>query len=78
MISRIILGSIMIAIGFFFVWKTDIPYGLIGELQIGRFFSGGSRLIYKLIGIIVIFLGVLAITNLHNNFIQATLGNLLF
>lgn len=78
MIGRIIIGIIMLGVGFLFVWKTDIPMGLIGQLQLGRFFSGGSRFLYKLIGIIIIFIGVLAITNLHNEFIAATLGSFLF
>lgn len=39
--------------------------------------SGGSRLMYKLIGLIIIFIGFLLVTNMFNNFLMATLGKLL-
>ena len=79
MLGRIILGLIFIGIGFFFVWKTDIPYGLIGYIDFAeRFFRGGSRTFYKLVGILFIFLGALLIVNLQGRFLEATLGRLLF
>lgn len=39
--------------------------------------SGGTRLMYKLLGIISIFLGFLAITNMIQGFLLGTVGKLL-
>ena len=39
--------------------------------------SGGTRLMYKLLGIIFIFLGFLAITNMLQGFLLGTVGRLL-
>lgn len=38
--------------------------------------SGGSRLFYKLIGLALIFVGFLLITNLFQGFLLATIGRL--
>lgn len=39
-------------------------------------YSGGSRLMYKLVGIAFIFFGFLAITNLLNDFLLGTVGKI--
>ena len=39
--------------------------------------SGGSRLLYKLIGLAFIFIGFLIITNLFSDFLAGTVGRLL-
>jgi hypothetical protein len=38
--------------------------------------SGGSRLLYKLIGIVLIFFGFLAVTNLMDGFLVGTVGKI--
>ena len=40
--------------------------------------SGGSRLMYKLIGLIMIFIGFLLITGQFGGFLGATLGKIFF
>lgn len=39
-------------------------------------YSGGTRLMYKTIGIIIIFFGFLLVTNLLQGFLMATLGKI--
>jgi hypothetical protein len=40
--------------------------------------SGGSRLMYKLVGIVFIFIGFLLITGQFTGFLGATLGRIFF
>ena len=69
MIGRIIIGAIIATIGFFFVWKTDIPFRLIGYVNFAeKYFSGGSRYFYKLLGILFLFIGILFMTGLQKAF----------
>jgi len=70
----------MVAAGFMLVWKNEAVIGFTGmnawaEDKLGTF--GGTRLMYKLIGIIIILGGFLAITNMHQNFLEGTAGKLL-
>lgn len=78
MIGRIILGLAMIGVGFIFVWKTEIPFRLIGYIPTAeRIFMGGSRFFYKLLGLLIIFIGALVVAGLQDDFIAVTLGSLL-
>lgn len=79
MIARVIIGIIIAAIGFILVWKSEWFHQNFGRIQwaeehMGS--SGGSRLMYKLIGIAIIFIGFITVTNLHKQFLNATLGKL--
>ena len=75
----IILGIIAIAVGFVLVWKSEWFQANVGSIQwaeekFGT--SGGSRLMYKLIGMAVIFIGFLMVTNLHKKFFVSVFGGL--
>ncbi|PIP67374.1 MAG: hypothetical protein COV79_04410 [Parcubacteria group bacterium CG11_big_fil_rev_8_21_14_0_20_41_14] len=77
--GRIFIGILMTAAGFMMVWKTEAivqftGYNAWAEDKLGT--MGGTRLLTKLIGLIVIFGGMLAITNMHQSFLQATIGKL--
>lgn len=65
MLTRILIGLIISAVGFLFVWKTDIPLDLIGPVQFGEKWFGSSRTFFKLLGIIFCLLGFAVVTNLH-------------
>lgn len=39
-------------------------------------YNGGTRLMYKVIGLILIFFGFMAITNLLNDFLLGTVGKI--
>lgn len=76
---RFFIGFILIVAGFFIVWKTEAIVGFAGysdwaEQHLGT--EGGTRLLYKLIGIGFIFGGMLAITGLYQGFLEGTIGKL--
>lgn len=68
MIGKIIVGLIIATIGFMPVWKTEwflINFGRIGFAEKYLGYDGGSRLMYKIIGTIIIMIGFLYVTGLH-------------
>jgi len=74
---RYIIGTIMIVIGVLVILKTEWFVQNFGtnawaEEKLGT--SGGTRLMYKLVGIAFIFFGALAVTNLLQNFLLGTVG----
>ena len=77
---HIIVGFIVIVIGFFVVAKSEWLLNNFGRMA---FFDkylgseGGSRLGYKLIGLLVIFFGILILTNMIFNFLAWVLSPLL-
>ncbi|MFZ2804183.1 MAG: hypothetical protein WA001_03095 [Patescibacteria group bacterium] len=75
---RILIGLVLIAIGFVIVWKTRKFIETFGPIDWAdrHLGGGGTSLMYKTIGIIIIFLGFIYATNLWTAFLQATLGNL--
>lgn len=64
--GRIILGFILAGVGFVMVWKASWFYENFGALSLGEKFAmwGGTRMIYKMIGLIFIFIGFSLIVNL--------------
>lgn len=76
---RIFLGLMMVLAGALLVIKTEWFIQSFGrnawaEDKFGT--SGGTRLLYKFIGIGLIFIGFLAITNLLNSFLLGTIGKI--
>lgn len=66
-------GLIMAAIGFVIVWKSDWLLNNFGRIDwadrhLGS--EGGTRLMYKLIGIVIILAGFLQATNLGGTFVR--------
>lgn len=77
---RIVIGIILILLGFVLVWKTHPIVDFAGrsdwaEQHLGA--AGGTYLMVKLIGIAAIFFGLLAVTGLYQGFLEATVGALL-
>jgi hypothetical protein len=68
MITRILIGIWVSFGGFMMVWKTQFFLDMIGRIEWAEknLGGGGSRLLYKLIGIVIILIGFLAITNLYD------------
>ena len=67
------------AVGFVIAWKSEWLLKNFGgnawaEKQLGT--SGGSRMLYKLIGLIIIIVSALYMTRLVEGIIMATLGRL--
>lgn len=79
MIWRVIIGLLMVVVGAILILKAEWFYQNFGsnawaEEHLGT--SGGSRLLYKLIGLVFIFFGMLVATNLIQGFLIATIGRL--
>lgn len=76
---RFFIGFLLVIVGFWLAWKTESIVGFTGysewaEQHLGA--EGGTRLMYKLIGISFIFLGMLAVTGLYRGFLEGTVGAL--
>ena len=79
-IGKFIFGIIITAIGFILVWKSEWLLNNFGRISFAEKYlahSGGTRLMYKLIGIIVIIIGIMYATNLTDNLI-AKIVNIVF
>ena len=73
------IGTICVLAGIGLILKTEWVVQNFGvnawaEEHLGV--NGGSRLLYKFIGLIVIFVGFLLITNLWESFLMATVAKI--
>ena len=77
---NILAGFVILVIGAFLVIKSEAMLSSFGRIE---FFErhlgteGGSRLGYKLIGILVIFIGILIMTNMIGGFLEWILSPIL-
>lgn len=71
---RIPLGLIVMVIGFLMVLKTETVLSWFGEVPFAeeKFGSGGTRLFYKLLGILVTFIGIFIATNVISDILEST------
>ncbi len=77
--GKFIMGMILAGIGYMTVWKSEwlfVNFGSIGFAE--KYFqtAGGSRLFYKVVGFIVILVGILIATDLVDTFLQWTVGGI--
>jgi hypothetical protein len=73
----IIIGLILLAVGVLIIWKTEPIFRFFGKVSFAdQYFGteGGSRLFYKLIGLMVIFFGLLMVTGQSDGFLEGTIG----
>lgn len=79
MFLRILIGSILVVLGAVLVIRTNWFMDFFGSMDFADRYlgGGGSRLMYKLIGILISLIGFMYATNLWNAFLQATLGSIL-
>lgn len=77
MFLRILIGMLLVGLGAVMVIKTNGFYDFFGSMNWADKYlgGGGSRLMYKLIGLMLCFIGFMVATNLWNSFLQATLGS---
>ena len=77
---NILVGVIIIIIGAFIVIKSESMLNIFGRIE---FFErklgseGGSRLGYKLVGILAVFIGILIMTNMIGGFLEWALSPIL-
>ena len=66
MLTRILIGLAISFLGVLFVWKTDIFYSMLGSVEWAdrTFGGGGTRTFYKLMGVGILLIGVMVMTNL--------------
>ena len=77
---RVFLGLLIAAAGFVIVAKSEWilnNFGRMGFFEDHLGTEGGSRLGYKLIGMLVIFIGTMIATDLINGFLEWMLSPLL-
>ncbi|HAZ17082.1 MAG: hypothetical protein A3H59_03835 [Candidatus Jacksonbacteria bacterium RIFCSPLOWO2_02_FULL_43_9] len=77
MLANIFWGLVVLAIGFLLSWKTEWFVSNFGRMAWAEKYlgtEGGTRLATKFIGFLAIFIGLLLITGLFDNFMNWALG----
>ena len=77
-IFRTFIGLVMIAMGLSMAWKTEWYLRILGrnpwaERNLG---GGGTRVFYTLMGVVIILIGFIIVTNLWDNFMLWAVGSL--
>jgi hypothetical protein len=78
--GRIIIGLLMLAAGAGMAIKANWLYSQFGSISFAEKYlgtSGGTRLFYKLLGTLIVFVGFLVVTNLHGEFFSWILSPLI-
>jgi len=76
---RYFIGLLFLGAGVLLIFKAEWFYqnfGSIGWAEEHLGTSGGSRIAYKLLGLALIFIGMLEITGLMTGFLMGTVGRL--
>ena len=71
---RVLVGIFITAAGFVIVWKSEWFLRNLGRVEWAEKhlgFEGGSRLFYKLLGIIIIFLGLFVISGIWQDILES-------
>lgn len=78
-VLRILIGLALTALGSFLVIRTRGFLQFFGPIDWAerKLGGGGSVLLYKTLGLLLAFIGIIVTTNLWDWFLQATLGSLL-
>ena len=72
--KQFILGALATAAGIFMVIKTDVFLRMFGSMRWAEEkLSGGSRSGYKLIGLLIIAMGLLAVTGMFGGLARGAL-----
>ena len=77
---NILLGLAIIVVGCFLVIKSEAMLSSFGRIEFFEKYlgtEGGSRLGYKLVGIIIIFIGFLIMTGMIGGFMEWLLAPLI-
>jgi hypothetical protein len=73
---NIIGGLVIIGFGVLFIWQTEWFLKNFGRIDWAEAKLGGTRNFYKILGLIVIFIGLLVMTGMIRGFILGTAGRL--
>lgn len=71
---RVPLGLIVMVVGFLMVKNTDVVMSWFGEVPFAEkhFGQGGSYFFYKLIGTLIVFIGIFIATNVISDILNST------
>ncbi|MFA5129657.1 MAG: hypothetical protein WC477_01910 [Patescibacteria group bacterium] len=77
-LSHVLIGLLVLAMGVGLIWKTRAIVGFFGHMDWAdqKLGGGGTYLVYKTVGVLLCFFGMLYATNLWDAFIAATFGSL--
>lgn len=75
---RVLVGLGITTVGAFIVIRTRAFADFFGSIEWAeaKLGGGGTYLLYKVIGIIAAFIGIIVATNLWDWFLEVTLGSL--
>lgn len=73
---QIATGVLIVGVGVFFVMKTEVILDFFGSVDWAEQHLGGTRLFYKLLGILFIVIGLIVATDMWNAFLNATIGSI--
>jgi hypothetical protein len=70
---RIVIGLIIAFVGFWFVWKTMVAVSWFGynDWAETKFGTGGTYFFYKMVGIIICFIGIFIAVGIMNDMLTA-------
>ncbi|HBK35198.1 MAG: hypothetical protein UU08_C0016G0004 [Candidatus Uhrbacteria bacterium GW2011_GWE2_40_58] len=70
---RVLLGFFVMFVGFLFVWKNEKTFRLIGRIDFAerKFGYGGTRLFLKLVGVMIVFIGMFIMTNIISDILTS-------
>lgn len=76
MITRILIGLFVVGIGVLMLYKTEWVLAAVGRVEWAEknLGAGGSRLFWKLFGVIVCLIGFVVMTNLWTEFAGGAVG----
>ncbi len=75
-VLRVLLGLAVMAVGFWMVWRTEAVFSWFGEVPWAerKMGAGSSRFFYKLLGILVAFIGIFIATNIISDILSGFAG----
>jgi hypothetical protein len=73
---RVFIGLLVVSVGIACVLRTNDIVGFFGSIEWAdeKMGPAGTQLLYKLLGVLAIFIGLVVTFNLWNSFVGATLG----
>lgn len=77
LISRILIGLAIAAVGVFMVLRTSYVLDFFGSVDWADRYLGSTSLFYKLLGIVLALVGFIVMTNMWDAFLMATLGSVI-
>ena len=78
-VMRYFVGILLLLAGIVMVLKTEwflLNFGSISWAEEHLGTNGGSRLMYKLLGLVLIFFAMLFLTNMMEGFLMGTIGKI--